>query len=164
MPDPDGSSPHGTPPQPLEFAALIAIGLGGALGTLARFAVGRVLVPLANGIPLATFVVNTIGSFLLGFLLTRTAGRSPSERLLRPFAAIGFCGGFTTFSTLVLEVDQGLARQRFGIAVAYLGITVATGLLAAAGGAGIGHLRGGAATTGPDIVDPDALDDAPGGR
>ena len=164
MPDPHGSSPHGTPPQRVELAVLIAIALGGALGTLARFAIGRVLVPLANGIPLATLVVNTTGSFLLGFLVARTAGRSPSERLLRPFAAIGFCGGFTTFSTLVLEIDQGLGRLAFGSALAYLSITVATGLLAAAGGAGVGHRRGGTATTGPDIVDPDALDDASGGR
>ena len=84
----------------------IAIGTGGALGTLARYGVDRGLSGPALGFPWATFAVNIAGSLILGYLIIAVIERWPPTRYVRPFAAIGFCGGFTTFSTLVVEVDQ----------------------------------------------------------
>ena len=50
--------------------------------------------------------VNVIGSFVLGVVVTLVAERWPGDKWLRPLVAVGFCGGFTTFSTFAVEIDQ----------------------------------------------------------
>ena len=87
------------------------VGLGGMLGSVARYWVGgEVASRLGAVFPYGTFLINVTGSFVLGFLMAylglRTA--SPSWRL---FLAVGFCGGYTTFSTYTYEtlklVEEG---------------------------------------------------------
>lgn len=81
---------------------LIFVFIGGGLGSVFRYAIGKYLNP-TYGFPLGTFAVNVIGSLLLGILLgyaTRTNQLSTGLSLL---LATGFCGGFTTFSTFVYE-------------------------------------------------------------
>ena len=60
----------------------------------------------ALGFPWATLWVNVIGSFVLGVVVTLVTERWPGDRWLRPLVAVGFCGGFTTFSTFAVEIDQ----------------------------------------------------------
>jgi len=134
---------------------LAAIAGGGALGTLARYALERAVVPAPLGVPWATLVVNVIGSFVLGAVLTLVVGRWPRDRYLRPLVAVGFCGGFTTFSTLAVEVDQRIQHGRAGLAVAYLGITLVVGLAAAL--AGMAVAAGSRGASGMPSVDPDLL-------
>ena len=83
---------------------LAAIGVGGTLGTLARYAFERSVVADPSGIPWATLSVNVIGSFVLGVVVTLVTERWPRDRYLRPLVAVGFCGGFTTFSTFAVEI------------------------------------------------------------
>ena len=64
------------------------------------------MVTAADGFPWATLTVNVVGSFLLGVVVTLVVERWPGDRFLRPLVAVGFCGGFTTFSTLAVEIDQ----------------------------------------------------------
>jgi CrcB protein len=99
------------------------------------------------------------GSFLLGAVLTLVVERWPSDRFLRPFAAVGFCGGFTTFSTLAVEVDQRVQHGRAGLAAAYVAVSLVLGLGAAL--AGITLVRGKIlpSTGAPGIPDPDVLED-----
>jgi CrcB protein len=125
------------PEAPLRLAAIAA---GGALGTLARYGADRALVPAPLGFPWATFVVNVTGSVQLGLMVTRVVERWPPSRFVRPFAAIGFCGGFTTFSTMMVEAVQRAQHGRAGLAIGYLVASMAAGLLAAI--AGMASARG----------------------
>src|ERR1035437_4152563 len=93
----------GPGPVPVPVLRMVAIAAGGALGTLARYELSQAVVVSANGFPWATFAVNVAGSLLLGVIITVVAERWPPTRYALPFAAIGFCGGFTTFSPLMVE-------------------------------------------------------------
>ena len=78
----------------------ILVGLGGALGSISRYTLTLLAAHLAIASELATFAANIIGSFLIGILIAATKG----DAYL--FAAIGFCGGFTTFSTFSAQALQ----------------------------------------------------------
>jgi CrcB protein len=136
---------------------LCAVAVGGALGTLARYAVSRALAGDSLGFPWPTFVVNVAGSLLLGVLITLLVERWPPTRFLRAFAAVGFCGGFTTFSTMVVEAAQRGQHGRVGLATVYLAVSLIAGLLAAA--TGIGLARGRIIPRGErrSIPDPDQV-------
>jgi len=82
---------------------LLYIGLGGFLGSIARFLVAKYFNSYTNIFPFGTLIVNITGSLLLGFILYSVAhGRNvPTE--LRDFMAIGFIGAYTTMSTFAYE-------------------------------------------------------------
>ena len=147
---------HGPGP----IAVLVA---GGAIGTLTRYGVERALPAATAGFPWATFGVNVAGTFVLATVLTVLVARHPGDRWLRPLIAVGFCGGLTTFSTLMVEVDQRVQHGHTAVAVTYLVATVVAGVVAAAAGAAV---AGGAVTTfGRAVPDPDllAVDEPPEG-
>jgi CrcB protein len=124
-------------------AVLAVILLGGFLGTLARYEVERAWPTPAGHFPTATFVINTSGSFLLGFVLTVVLERlGPARyRHLRPFAATGLLGGWTTYSTLVVEaVALGKAGD-VALAGGYLAATIVCGVTAVALGIALGRVR-----------------------
>ncbi|WP_236122136.1 FluC/FEX family fluoride channel [Cellulomonas palmilytica] len=115
---------------------LMLIGLvlvGGALGTSARFALEHALARPA-GWPWVTFAINVVGSCALGLLLGGLAGRGADEgprRAVRLGCGTGVLGGFTTYSTFVLEVQRlGDDGERL-LAVAYPLASVVVGVLAA---------------------------------
>jgi CrcB protein len=137
MPTADSGNLARVPEAPLRVTA---IAVGGALGTLARYGVDRTLVPSPLGFPWPTFVVNVAGSFLLGLIMTLVIERWPPTRFVRPFAAIGFCGGFTTFSTLAVESAQRAQHGRVGLAATYVLVSLLAGMLAA--GLGMTLARG----------------------
>ena len=116
------------------LVALVAV--GGALGGLARWALGEGVAPV-GGLPLATLLANLLGCLALGLLVGRV-GSSPVPRAL---LGTGLLGGFTTFSTLALETDRLLAAAP-GTALAHLALNTAGGLALARVG-----LRLGARTT-----------------
>jgi CrcB protein len=110
---------------------LVAIALGGALGSLGRWQLGRLLAE-AGPFPWATFVENVSGSFVLGALVVLAFDRWPQSRYLRPFLGVGVLGGFTTFSTYALDVRTLVVDDRPWLAMAYLLASLAAGLVAAA--------------------------------
>jgi fluoride exporter len=119
---------------------VVAIALGGALGAPARYAISLAM-PVATGaFPWATFWTNVSGSFLLGVLLTLIIERWPPTRFIRPFAAVGFLGSYTTWSTFMVEADQLIAHGHMAVAVAYAGASLAAGLTAVYGGIVVGRL------------------------
>ena len=79
----------------------LAVGLGGALGAMARFGVSNWVMRLTAGtFPWGTLVVNVCGSLLLGLLMGFAGGaRGPIPPTLQTLFGVGFCGAFTTFST-----------------------------------------------------------------
>ena len=119
---------------------LSAVAVGGALGSLARYLISVGLPARPGGFPWATFLTNISGTLLLGFLLTVVVERFPPTRYLRPFLATGFCGAYTTFSTLAVEADLLVRDGHAPLAFAYLAATTAAGLLAVTGGILAGRL------------------------
>jgi fluoride exporter len=116
----------------VDAALLAVIALGGVLGAEGRYAVARLLDSPAGGWPWDTWLVNVTGSFLIGVLMAVLAGMRRPSRLLRPFLGVGVLGGFTTFSTAMVEVPGLLAAGRPGLALLYLAGTALTALLATA--------------------------------
>src|SRR3954453_20348386 len=101
-----------------------AIFLGGALGTLLRAGLLEVVGGGAPGGPWATFAVNVVGGFLLGYLVMAL----PPAPRHRTLWTTGFCGGLTTFSTLQIELVKMLEAGRIGFAAVYTGASVVAGL------------------------------------
>jgi fluoride exporter len=109
---------------------LAVIAVGGALGSLARWGVGELVPWNGEGFPWATFVENVSGALALGVLMVLLLDVWPPRRYVRPFVGVGLLGGYTTFSTYMLEARDLLAGGRVPVALAYLGGTLVTGLLA----------------------------------
>ncbi|HEY4927710.1 MAG TPA: CrcB family protein [Acidimicrobiales bacterium] len=145
---------------------MAAIAGGGALGTLARYGMERAVATDGLGFPWATLWVNVIGSFVLGVVVTLVAERLPGDRWLRPLVAVGFCGGFTTFSTFAVEIDQRVRHGYGTTALAYLAASLLAGFGAALAGTTLARGRVLPPAGGPGVPDPDLLagDDPPSGR
>jgi CrcB protein len=118
----------------------VAVGVGGALGSLARHAV-NVLVARALGqaSPYATFAANLAGCAVIGLLAGLIAGgRLQMTATMRVFVFVGVLGGFTTFSSFGLD-SFALAREgRFAFAFWNVAGQVVLGLAAVAAGYAIG--------------------------
>lgn len=104
----------------------LAVGLGGALGALLRAAVGTMM----NGVPLSTFLVNVVGSIVLGFFYHYTQGITISE-WKKKFITTGLLGSFTTFSTYSLDVFVYLKEEQYVLAILYGGGSIITGVIGA---------------------------------
>lgn len=109
--------------------SVAAVGLGGGIGTLARYEIGlRYAHPTPPAFPTATLLINLSGAFALGLLITLILERWPPARYVRPFAAIGFLGGYTTFSTFGVEAVRLFETGRFGAAIAYVAASALGGM------------------------------------
>jgi CrcB protein len=104
---------------------LSVIAVGGAIGATARYLVG-----LAWPGPTSTLLINIIGCGLIGVLMVLVTDVLTQQRFLRPFLGTGVLGGFTTFSTYALDVQQLMNRGQAGTALLYLVATIAGALLA----------------------------------
>jgi CrcB protein len=109
---------------------LLVIGAGGALGSLARWGVGALVPWTSDTFPWATFIENVSGGFALGVLMVFVLDVWPPHRYLRPFLCVGFLGGYTTFSTYMLETRHLLADDQIATAFTYLGGSLMAGLAA----------------------------------
>jgi CrcB protein len=114
----------------LDTRELAAIYVGGLLGALARVGLARAFPAGAATWPWATFAINVSGSFLLGYFATRLQERLPQSTYRRPLLGTGFCGAYTTFSTVQVEALIMLDHDRYGLAVAYAAASIVAGLLA----------------------------------
>ena len=115
------------------FVDVLFVAIGAALGGVGRFLVGQ-LVKSAGGFPWATFTVNVVGSLLLGFLsgwLARPSQlSSEAVQMIRCFAVVGVCGGFTTFSTFSNETFRLLEGAQWSLALLYAVVSLLAGLAA----------------------------------
>lgn len=104
---------------------VFSIFLGGGLGAVTRYLVGVNMVKnLPVNFPFATFLVNIIGSFLIGFLYFFFLDKTQLNPALKMALTVGFCGGLTTFSTFSLELFEMIENQRFMNAFAYVILSV----------------------------------------
>lgn len=114
------------------LSVLLGVAGGGALGSLLRFAVGRLLPTAPTAMPWSTLGINIVGSFALGLLAGASFARPDASPALRAFLGVGLLGGFTTFSTFSVEtiaLAQSTSLARAGI---YVVLSVALAVAAAA--------------------------------
>ena len=119
---------------------LLVIAVGGAIGSVARYGLGIALPHLPGDVAWSTMTENVSGAFALGLLMVFVVEAWPSTRYLRPFVGVGVLGGFTTFSTYMLDTRALLAAGNEGAAAGYLLGTLVLGLLAVWLGIVLGRL------------------------
>ena len=113
----------------------LLVGIGGAVGSVARYGAYRLWPTSPGGFPVPTFTVNVLGSFAIGLLYMYVAARGASADNARLFWMTGVLGGFTTYSAFALETTL----LGFSVAGAmYVAVTVVACLLAAVGGMKMG--------------------------
>ena len=110
----------------------LLVGIGSFVGGNARFVLGRVVGGMIDArFPLGTFVVNILGSLVLGLVTGLLATRAlPHADSLRLALGVGFCGGFTTFSTFEYENHALLEDGLWLTAAANVALSLFAGLLA----------------------------------
>ncbi|MGB8385984.1 MAG: fluoride efflux transporter CrcB [Dermatophilaceae bacterium] len=108
-----------------------AVSAGGALGAGARYAATLSRPTAQAAFPATTLAVNVFGSALIGILMVSVVQLWPHRRLVRLFLGTGVLGGFTTFSTYAVDVQQLATAGQVGMAAAYLLLTPILAVLAA---------------------------------
>ena len=113
------------------FKTLLLIGSGGFLGSISRFLASRLVQNnISSSFPFGTFIVNVSGCLIIGLIY----GFSERSSLLTPgwkmFLALGFCGGYTTFSTFANENLSLLRDGEFFYFFLYTGLSVFLGIAA----------------------------------
>jgi len=134
------------PPRPTLRALINAhrdlfavIAAGGALGSLARWAIAQALPHEGRAFPTGTFITNVSGTLLIGLLMALVLGPWSHTRYLRPFLGVGVLGGYTTFSTYEVETRGLLAAGAPGTGLLYLLGSILAGLVAVAVGLVVGR-------------------------
>jgi CrcB protein len=111
---------------------MLLVLLGGAIGTYARYALGKWIgsQPWAEGFPYGTLVINVTGSFVLGFASVVILERlRPEYQPLYLLVGTGFCGGYTTFSTFEWETFKLVRDGSWWLALANVLASVLVGFL-----------------------------------
>jgi CrcB protein len=128
----------------LDRREIAAIFLGGAAGSLLRVWLAQSVTSGVASWPWATFIVNVSGCFALGLIATHLRERPPEAPHWHPLLGTGFCGAYTTFSTMQLELVRMLDHERFELAIGYALASVVAGYLAISAGAALARMRGAA--------------------
>ena len=113
------------------ISTIVMVGVGGALGAIARYGVNQGTVHmLGHGFPWATVIVNVAGSFLMGVFIAKFAAMEHISQEIKVLSTTGFLGAFTTFSTFSLDFvtlwERGEMFQAFG----YMFVSVLASILA----------------------------------
>ncbi len=107
---------------------ILFVGLGGGIGSVLRFLTSTLTVKyFSHTFPLATFLTNIIGCFVIGLLIGQNIHANNSLKLL---LIAGFCGGYTTFSAFASENLSLLQTNNYLIAILYIGASIFAGLFA----------------------------------
>ncbi|MEG2613134.1 MAG: fluoride efflux transporter CrcB [Alistipes sp.] len=117
---------------------LLTVGIGGAVGSMARYLLSYKILTeyMLWGFHTGTFVVNVAGSLLIGLVL----GAASDSMWFTRLVVIGFCGGFTTFSTFSVDALRLLRDGEYATAGLYMGLSVVVCVVCAALGMWIGEI------------------------
>jgi len=123
------------------MAIAFAVAFGGSLGALSRYGVDTWIERNTESLfPWATFIINMTGCFAVGFLIAAVVDRQNAPQWLRTGLVVGFCGGYTTFSTFAQESLDLIQARDIAIAAAYLAASVGIGIVAVLIGTKVGRL------------------------
>lgn len=114
------------------FKDILFVGLGGGIGSIMRFLTSRFTARLvaAQWLFLGTLAANLIGCFLIGILSGWMLSHMPDNQSFRLLFIVGFCGGYTTFSTFAFENYRLIEMNQWGILLIYLTASVVLGIIA----------------------------------
>ncbi len=111
----------------LKFLHLV---IAGAIGTVSRYLLGGFVYRCCGtGFPYGTLAVNLLGCFVIGFLATMAEKKFFFGSDVRTFWMIGFCGAFTTFSSLIFETDGLIRDGEIGRAFTNIALSVIFGFI-----------------------------------
>lgn len=111
--------------------------VGGGIGSLTRYFLGKMIQPnVSINFPVATLIINVLASFVLGFVVAKVINPNDSWRA---FVAVGFCGGFSTFSTFSNESLQLLLAGKTLESGLYILLSVVLCIVATYGGILLGR-------------------------
>ena len=123
------------------MSVILGVTAGGALGALSRYGVDTFVERRTDAVfPWATFLINVSGCLAVGFLIAALVDRHRAPEWLRVGLVLGFCGGYTTFSTFAQEALDLLETGKGAVAFAAIAANVLLGLAAVFVGLRIGRL------------------------
>jgi CrcB protein len=113
------------------FKTILYVAIGGSIGSVLRF-LTTILVSKfwSNQFPLATFIANVIGCFLIGLFIGILTKNELNDSNLKWLLVTGFCGGFTTFSAFGMENYTLFQNNNSLLAFGYIGLSIILGLFA----------------------------------
>jgi fluoride exporter len=121
--------------------AVLLVALGGALGSVTRYLVGGWIASrMGASFPYGTLVINLTASFIIGFFLAFAEDRAGLDPYWRLFIAVGFIGGYSTFSTYEYESIRLLQDGEMLLGALYLLGSMVGGAVAAITGVAVGSL------------------------
>ncbi|GAB4202355.1 MAG: fluoride efflux transporter CrcB [Bacteroidia bacterium] len=112
---------------------IILVGVGGLAGSITRYLVSVLFAGYSDKIPLSTWIVNIVGSFLIGIIYA-ISELTPNFVWMRLLLATGFCGGFTTFSAFTSENLNLLQKGEYTLFFFYVSTSILIGILAVLAG------------------------------
>lgn len=123
-----------------EMKALLFVFLGGGIGSSLRYVAGLLLKTLTSGVvfPVTTFLVNILGSFLIGLFYAASESFALSQEV-RLLLTVGLCGGFTTFSTFSNESLTLFSNGNYLTLALYIALSILLGILCVFLGAWLGQ-------------------------
>ena len=102
------------------MGTVLAVGVGGGLGALARYYIAGWVQPPGAEFNWGIFIVNITGGLLMGMIVEASALRLNLAPDMRSFLTVGILGGYTTFSTFSLDSALMLQKGQYGLAAAYV--------------------------------------------
>lgn len=118
---------------------ILAVGAGSCLGGLCRYLLARALPMQGTGFPWGTFAANLGGCLVIGIVCGAILAQWRCAEWLRLLLTVGFCGGFTTFSTFANETYAMLCAREYALAATYGCSSLAGGLLLVVAGYALGQ-------------------------
>ena len=112
------------------FQNALLVGLGGFLGSILRYLTGQLFSRYSQIIPWGTFAVNILGSFFIGLILAFLEKNYEISSGWKLFLAVGFCGGFTTFSSFAYENLSFFQQNNILTSIIYISASIILGILA----------------------------------
>nr|WP_317495096.1 fluoride efflux transporter CrcB [Haloechinothrix sp. LS1_15] len=119
---------------------MLVIAIGGAMGSVARYGLAVALPHDSGDFAVSTLLANVAGCVVIGLLMAAITEATRPHRLLRPFLGIGVLGGFTTYSTYVIDVTDAVSAGATAVATLYALGTVLGCLAAVIAGLACGRV------------------------
>jgi len=122
------------------LVSLIMVMVGGAVGSALRFLVGLMIPASPGAFPVATLIINLVGSAVLGAISMLSVRYDLISKDMALLLGTGLCGGFTTFSTFSVELMMLVDVERYVAATIYLATSTVGGIAAAFAGAAVARM------------------------